>query len=117
MNLNHKKGDAEFRAKAAGAAVEADISALKPGEKLRIEHLRDKYQFGASGIREALSRLISDGLVDSEAQRGFWVAQIRHGSPSALPATSAVTSSSRPKTVIDPRSTSCVGCSRPSSPR
>jgi GntR family carbon starvation induced transcriptional regulator len=50
--------------------------ALIPGEKLRIEHLRDKYQFGASGIREALSRLISDGLVDSEAQRGFWVAQI-----------------------------------------
>ena len=50
--------------------------ALKPGEKLRIEHLREKYQFGASGIREALSRLISDGLVDSEAQRGFWVAQI-----------------------------------------
>jgi DNA-binding GntR family transcriptional regulator len=49
---------------------------LKPGEKLRIEHLREKYQFGASGIREALSRLISDGLVDSEAQRGFWVAQI-----------------------------------------
>jgi DNA-binding GntR family transcriptional regulator len=49
---------------------------LKPGEKLRIEHLRDKYQFGASGIREALSRLTSDGLVDSEAQRGFWVAQI-----------------------------------------
>ncbi|MDB5652113.1 MAG: hypothetical protein JWL62_3633, partial [Hyphomicrobiales bacterium] len=26
-----------------------------PGEKLRIEHLRDKYQFGASAIREALS--------------------------------------------------------------
>lgn len=49
---------------------------LNPGEKLRIEHLRDAYGFGASGIREALSRLLSDGLVESEAQRGFWVAPI-----------------------------------------
>lgn len=49
---------------------------LAPGEKLRIEFLRGTYGFGASGIREALSRLLSDGLVESEAQRGFWVAQI-----------------------------------------
>lgn len=52
------------------------VGVLTPGEKLRIEHVRDQYGFGASGIREALSRLLSDGLVDSEAQRGFWVAQI-----------------------------------------
>ena len=49
---------------------------LQPGEKLRIEFLRKAYGFGASGIREALSRLLADGLVDSEAQRGFWVSQI-----------------------------------------
>lgn len=50
--------------------------ALRPGEKLRVEHLKDAYGYGASGIREALTRLLADGLVDSEAQRGFWVAQI-----------------------------------------
>lgn len=49
---------------------------LRPGEKLRVEHLKDTYGYGASGIREALTRLLADGLVDSEAQRGFWVAQI-----------------------------------------
>lgn len=49
---------------------------LKPGEKLRVEHLKEAYGFGASGIREALSRLLANGLVESEAQRGFWVAQI-----------------------------------------
>lgn len=49
---------------------------LAPGEKLRIEFLRATYGFGASGIREALSRLLSDGLVEAEAQRGFWVSQI-----------------------------------------
>ena len=49
---------------------------LRPGEKLRIDFLRSAYGFGASGIREALSRLLVDGLVSSEAQRGFWVAQI-----------------------------------------
>jgi GntR family carbon starvation induced transcriptional regulator len=50
--------------------------ALAPGEKLRIDFLRATYGFGASGIREALSRLLADGLVESEAQRGFWVSHI-----------------------------------------
>ena len=41
---------------------------LAPGEKLRIDYLKSTYGYGASGIREALSRLLSDGLVASEAQ-------------------------------------------------
>jgi DNA-binding GntR family transcriptional regulator len=49
---------------------------LAPAAKLRIEHLRKTYGFGASGLREALSRLVSDGLVECEAQRGYWVAPI-----------------------------------------
>src|SRR6185369_8530624 len=47
--------------------------ALVPAEKLRIEHLRQRYGIGASALREALSRLVSDGLVECEAQRGYWV--------------------------------------------
>lgn len=51
-------------------------SRLAPGEKLRIQHLTETFGYGASAIREALSRLLSDGLVESVSQRGFWVSQI-----------------------------------------
>jgi GntR family carbon starvation induced transcriptional regulator len=50
--------------------------ALAPSAKLRIEHLRQAYGFGASSLREALSRLVAEGLVETEGQRGFWVAPI-----------------------------------------
>jgi len=49
---------------------------LAPSQKLRIDFLRKTYGFGASGLREALSRLVSDGLAESEAQRGYWVSPI-----------------------------------------
>lgn len=45
-----------------------------PGEKLRVEHLKDDYGVGAGTLREALSLLISDALVVSQGQRGFRVA-------------------------------------------
>ncbi|MFN4281352.1 MAG: GntR family transcriptional regulator [Alphaproteobacteria bacterium] len=51
-------------------------SRLAPGEKLRIQHLTATFGYGASAVREALSRLLSDGLVESVSQRGFWVSQI-----------------------------------------
>lgn len=47
---------------------------LPPDEKLRVEHLKDKYQVGAGTLREALTRLVSDSLVIAEGQRGFRVA-------------------------------------------
>lgn len=49
---------------------------LAPGEKLRVEHLKNHYQVGASTLREALSLLVSDALVSAEGQRGFRVAPI-----------------------------------------
>jgi GntR family transcriptional regulator, carbon starvation induced regulator len=49
---------------------------LAPGERLRVEHLKDQYQVGAGTLREALSLLLSDALVTSEGQRGFRVAPI-----------------------------------------
>ncbi|MEO8117769.1 MAG: GntR family transcriptional regulator [Rhodoferax sp.] len=49
---------------------------LAPGERLRVEHLKDQYQVGAGTLREALSLLVSDALVTSEGQRGFRVAPI-----------------------------------------
>lgn len=47
---------------------------LSPSEKLRVEHLKQRYDAGTSPIREALSRLISDGLVELESNKGFRVA-------------------------------------------
>jgi DNA-binding GntR family transcriptional regulator len=47
---------------------------FSPGEKLKIESLKVLLDIGASPIREALSLLTSDGLVDRIDQRGFRVA-------------------------------------------
>ena len=44
---------------------------LTPGEKLKIERLRKLLDTGASPIREALSLLTSDYLVERHDQRGF----------------------------------------------
>ena len=49
---------------------------LKPGEKLKIEGLKTRLETGASPIREALSLLTSDNLVERHDQRGFTAAEI-----------------------------------------
>jgi len=49
---------------------------LRPGERLRIEHLRGRYGVGAGTLREAITRLVSDALVEAEGQRGFRVAPV-----------------------------------------
>lgn len=49
---------------------------LEPGQKLRVEVLKEEYGVGASTLREALSLLISDALVTSEGQKGFRVTPI-----------------------------------------
>lgn len=48
----------------------------RPGEKLRVEHLKDEYQVGAGTLREALQLLMTDALVVAQGQRGFRVAPI-----------------------------------------
>jgi GntR family carbon starvation induced transcriptional regulator len=49
---------------------------LGPGTKLKVEELRKRYGVGASPVREALSLLTSDGLIDRIDQRGFRVADV-----------------------------------------
>lgn len=49
---------------------------LKPGEKLKIDGLRKRLDTGASPIREALSLLTSDNLVERLDQRGFRTAEV-----------------------------------------
>jgi|SoiMethySBSTD1v2_1073268.scaffolds.fasta_scaffold644475_2 GntR family transcriptional regulator, carbon starvation induced regulator len=55
--------------------LRADIisSRLAPGTKLRLHDLRDAYGLGLSPLREALSRLSENRLVEATGQRGFRV--------------------------------------------
>jgi len=49
---------------------------LKPGARLRFAELQDRYGVGTSPLREALTRLASEGLVVLEEHRGFHVAPV-----------------------------------------
>lgn len=49
---------------------------LLPGEKLRVDALREKYGVGGSPLREALNRLAAEGLVSQQEQKGFRVAPV-----------------------------------------
>ena len=51
----------------------------KPGQKLRLDRLKDEYQASVSTLREILNRLSSEGLVLAEGQRGFEVAPVSVG--------------------------------------
>ena len=59
-------------------AIRQDIMEghIPPGEKLQFDALRERYDVGISPIREALSRLHSDGWVEREEQRGYRVTAI-----------------------------------------
>lgn len=49
---------------------------LKPGQKLKVEPIKQRFNIGQSPVREALSRLAAFGLVDIEENKGFRVATI-----------------------------------------
>src|SRR4030095_5501445 len=49
---------------------------LRPNSRLRFRDLREAYSSGISPLREALMRLVSDGLVVLEDHKGFRVAPV-----------------------------------------
>jgi DNA-binding GntR family transcriptional regulator len=59
-------------------ALRADLLACRilPGSRLKIQDLCGRLSVSLGAIREALSRLTSEGLVVSEPQRGFHAAPI-----------------------------------------
>ncbi|MDB5558860.1 MAG: hypothetical protein JWQ36_1794 [Enterovirga sp.] len=61
------------------ARLRRDIvsGAFEAGQKVKSEDLKKRYQVGTSPIREALFQLVSEGLVRSDGQRGFRVAELR----------------------------------------
>jgi len=46
---------------------------LKPSSKLKLDNLKNNYKASLSTIRETLNRLASEGFVQAEEQRGFFV--------------------------------------------
>lgn len=71
-------GEPKTLIESAYQALREDIVGARyaPGEKLRVEHLKDRYEVSASTLREALARLVSDTLVTAQGQRGFRVAPL-----------------------------------------
>jgi DNA-binding GntR family transcriptional regulator len=51
-------------------------STLSPGLQLKLDALKIHYGFSSSPLREALNRLVAEGLVRIEDRRGFFVAPI-----------------------------------------
>ncbi len=76
-----RNGAPKTLADGAFQRIREDIikGALKPGEKLKPDRLSARYGIGLSPLREALSRLASDGLAVAEGQRGFFVAPVSVG--------------------------------------
>lgn len=58
--------------------IRADIifGRLTPGQKLKLESLKDSYETSISTLREVLNRLSSEGLVLAEGQKGFEVSPV-----------------------------------------
>src|ERR1700693_2476045 len=58
--------------------LRADILSAKliPGQKLHIAGLAKQFSVSLAAVREALSRLVADGLVQASDQRGFRVSPV-----------------------------------------
>ena len=58
--------------------LRADVlsASLEPGSRLAIEALAERYDSSTTPLREALNRLVADGLVERREQRGFAVARV-----------------------------------------
>jgi len=89
MTVNNETGGNHLRLVAESSVAESitqrvyltlrrDIlcGKLHPGFKLKVEQLRKDYGVGTSPLREALSLLTSDYLVERIDQRGFRVSQV-----------------------------------------
>lgn len=65
----------ETAGETAYACLRSDIvfGRIPPGQKLRLDGLRQTYGVGIGTLREILSRLSAEGLVLAEGQRGFEV--------------------------------------------
>jgi DNA-binding GntR family transcriptional regulator len=82
IGLSFGEGPDDERPRSLTSAVQerlrADILAtrLLPGQKLHIAGLAKQFSVSLAAVREALSRLVADGLVQASDQRGFRVSPV-----------------------------------------
>lgn len=59
-------------------ALRMDIlsGGILPGAQLKLDKLKKDYGFSSSPLREALNRLVSEGMVTTEGKRGFFAATV-----------------------------------------
>ena len=82
IGLSFADSAAEDRPRSLTSAVQerlrADIlsTRLLPGQKLHIAGLAKQFSVSLAAVREALSRLVADGLVQASDQRGFRVSPV-----------------------------------------
>ncbi len=78
MSVTSDSAGPDTLSERAAGLVQRDILAgdLAPGTRLGIVDLARRYDIGATPLREALSRLMSRGLIVGIGQRGFRVADI-----------------------------------------
>jgi DNA-binding GntR family transcriptional regulator len=71
-------GGAASRSTSVLDRLRADLLSgdMEPGSRLAIEALSDRYATSATPLREALNRLVAEGLVEKREQRGFAVPPI-----------------------------------------
>ncbi|MBR0790617.1 FCD domain-containing protein [Bradyrhizobium manausense] len=76
--LERPPAEAGTLSERAASLIEQDILAghLAPGSRLGIVDLVQRYDIGATPLREGLSRLMSRGLIVGIGQRGFRVAEV-----------------------------------------
>jgi len=82
IGLSFRENLADDRPRSLTSAVQerlrTDILAtrLLPGQKLHIASLAKRFSVSLAAVREALSRLVADGLVQASDQRGFRVSPV-----------------------------------------
>jgi len=77
MNKSHRSPEINLTNQCYDEIQEQIINGIfEPGKKLKIEELKQQLNSGASPIREALSRLVTSGLVEAHDNKGFYVTEV-----------------------------------------
>jgi DNA-binding GntR family transcriptional regulator len=76
--MTGRLANAETAGEKAYRRIRGDIifGRLSPGQKLKLEGLKESYGVSISTLRELLNRLTSEGLILAESARGFEVAAV-----------------------------------------
>jgi DNA-binding GntR family transcriptional regulator len=78
MSLIERGAEAEAVSDEAYRRLRTDIvfGRLRPGQKLKLDGVKEAYGVSVSTLREILSRLTAEGFVLAEGRRGFEVAAV-----------------------------------------